>query len=326
MTHPHPLDGAPYDTGAKMALANGRTIDLADLETIRAALDLACWARGMCSLARWRGQTPELWLVAQHSALCAYMALELYKRSVSTDQWDLHTIWAILWCGVLHDCEEALIGDPPRGLGAVPELGPLFSAYKRRVRMVVADTLCLELGVDPIPRDPGEGDGVWDYIAMADRVYMIDLERHGCAPAPAGCATLNDADALAFKLAPKHAEALHWRDLASPWHVPFEHACHMLVTLMRNLAGLMDQVHATEPDPDLRAVRLMELAQRELETVFSAGILGDQRVALFERRDGQGQVWLVQDPGLPRGVGQGPRAPGVPEGWTAFGLDGAGEG
>ena len=248
------------------------------------------------------------------------------------DQWSLDDIWAILWCGVLHDCEESLIGDPPRGLGAVPELGPALKRYKRKVRAIVADTLTMALGVDPLPPDAPElavppypceaRDNArrWSYVHRADGAYAIDLERRAHPTPPVGCVTLNDSDALAFELAPDHAAVLAgWRDQVAPWRLPFELACATLAQHLRNLAGLRDAAWREAGEHIGAPQALMALARGELESVFSAKVLGDQRVALFERPGGT--AWVVEPAPAPAGWAPDPAVSRTPEGWGVYGAD-----
>lgn len=295
MPHTHPDEIAQYTTGSALALANGRTIDLADLSTIGPALDVACWVRGMCCLARWRGQTPQIWHVSQHSPLVTRIALELYRREVPRAEWCAADIWAIAWCGEFHDCEEALTGDPPAGLGVVPGLGPALKAYKRAVRAEVAAALARLLGVDPCPLDGWQGGAdheqwLWGFVHRADKVYAIDLERRAHSSVPEDCVTLNDAPPLQFKLDPEHAGVLsEIRVQVAPWCLPFELACHTLTSHLEEMARAWDAAHMRESWRTFPE-RLMDQLIESLELVFTASA-EDSATATFRRADGSGEVW-----------------------------------
>lgn len=220
---------ALYDTGAFMALANGRPVDFADLETIYSALDVSCWVRGMVSLSRWRGQTPALWGDFQHSILVALFALDLYVTETPRQDWTHDAIHMITWDAMLHDSEESLIGDPPRGMGRSPLL-PGLKAFKRAVRAQVQRRLCEDLQVAiPPPESP-----LCAYTHRADSVYDIEIERRAF-PVPIGCTDLNRAASLTFDLRPEHKARLAEYLEIRPWTCSFASAYEWAMTCLSEL-------------------------------------------------------------------------------------------
>jgi len=117
-------------------------------------VNIADIAHGLANTARWTGQSAKFYSVAQHSVLVS----DCLPREFA------------LW-GLLHDADEAYLGDIARPVKYMPELKPLRDAGKR-IQTIINRAFGLK---GHTPKIIKETD---DYVVKQEWVSVMGQEGH----------------------------------------------------------------------------------------------------------------------------------------------------